>query len=307
MRPLHSTITPAVVHRQARTLLQGVFDWTPVGRSVAVTDLLDVLLLPWPRPRPRCSPSCAASSRSVTRPRRGRVKANLGRCPAAGVQGLLQALHEAPRSPAATGGGGGCWPIDTHYVPVLRPPRRSWVGGPKRQGTKWFFGYAHGRAVASGSPLHRRRVSVGPQDQAARDRPHPLAANRGPRPESPGVVARRAFRQRHNLAPVAGVRRRLHGAVATQGHPPATPRNRLFEGRHQQVRWAEWFVKDTTRQVRKHTVLWEGSPPGRWCSAAGVAPPAGIAPTATPRGKNGSINGASPSKPATGKRTRRPR
>ena len=37
-------------------------------------------------------------------------------------------------------------------------------------------------------------------------------------------------------------------------------RNRLFEGRHKQVRWTEWYVKDTPRQVRTRTVLWKGGP-----------------------------------------------
>ena len=35
--------------------------------------------------------------------------------------------------------------------------------------------------------------------------------------------------------------------------------NRLFVGRHEHVRWAEWNVKDTPRQVRTRTILWHGS------------------------------------------------
>src|SRR5207249_8456070 len=38
------------------------------------------------------------------------------------------------------------------------------------------------------------------------------------------------------------------------------PRNRLFEGRHKQIRWAHWNVKDTRRQVDTRTVLWKGGP-----------------------------------------------
>ncbi len=45
MRQVHSNITPSLIHQNARTILQAVLLWKPVGKSVAVGDLLDLLLL----------------------------------------------------------------------------------------------------------------------------------------------------------------------------------------------------------------------------------------------------------------------
>ena len=164
MRPLHSTITPGVVHRQARTLLQGVFDWTPVGRSVAVTDLLDVLLL-----MAASTASLFAVVRRVfpfSHETASRAVDQSGRCPAAGP-GTAPGPPDRPRSPAATGGGGGCWPSTPTTSRTTAGARRSWWAA--RNGRAPSGSSATPRpCCSSGSPLHRRRVSVGPQDQAAR-------------------------------------------------------------------------------------------------------------------------------------------
>src|SRR5438105_3468772 len=45
MRPAYSTITPAVIHHQARQALARLLDWKPYHQSVSVLDLLNLLLL----------------------------------------------------------------------------------------------------------------------------------------------------------------------------------------------------------------------------------------------------------------------
>src|SRR5688572_27364524 len=45
MRRFHSTLTPSVVHHQARGILENVLDWKPYGKLVRVCDLIDLLLL----------------------------------------------------------------------------------------------------------------------------------------------------------------------------------------------------------------------------------------------------------------------
>jgi len=45
MRHCYSSLTPGVVHAQARWALQRHLDWRPFHDSVCVHDLLDLLLL----------------------------------------------------------------------------------------------------------------------------------------------------------------------------------------------------------------------------------------------------------------------
>src|SRR5437899_1945742 len=45
MRHFHSTITPSIIHQQAREALEANLEWQPFHDSVSVADLLDLLLL----------------------------------------------------------------------------------------------------------------------------------------------------------------------------------------------------------------------------------------------------------------------
>src|SRR5436309_14532735 len=45
MRHFHSSITPAVIHRETRQALAARLNWQPFHDSVSVADLLDLLLL----------------------------------------------------------------------------------------------------------------------------------------------------------------------------------------------------------------------------------------------------------------------
>jgi len=255
MRPCHSTITPAVVHRQARAALQSALPWKPFGQTVAVADLLDLLLL---------MAASAASLFAVVRrffpfshETAGRaVKANLPDS-AQLVQGLLHALYATAALSRQDRRRRWLVAIDTHYLPYYGRRTPGILGGPRKQGTKWFFGYA--TAVL----LHqRRRYTIALSPLAPRTKPHEVVAallrqlaEQGLKIR--GVVLDSAFDsgetflllQQRGLAYTVPLRRKGNTRNA---------RNRLFEGRHKQVRWVAWNVKDTPRQVRTRTVLWKG-------------------------------------------------
>jgi hypothetical protein len=252
MRPSHPTITPTVVHHQARLALQCTLPWESFGQSVAAVDVLDLLLL--------MAVSGASLFAIVTRfftfsheTARQAVKANLPDDRRL-VQGLLQALYDTAQFSRQDQRRRWRVAIDTHYRPYYGQ-RTSWViGGPKKQGTKWFFGYA--TAVL----LHKhRRYTIALCPLAPKTKPHQIVrtlldqiAEKGLKIQS--VVLDSGFDsgetflllQERHLAYTVPLRRKGNGLNA---------RNRLFQGRHQQVRWVHWNVKDTPRQVHTRTVL----------------------------------------------------
>jgi hypothetical protein len=132
------------------------------------------------------------------------------------------------------------------------------VGGPRKQGTKWYFGYA------TAALLHQhRRYTVALCALLPGHKPHALVrllldqvAAHGLKVR--GVALDSAFDsgetllllQERRLAYVVPLRRKGTGANA---------RNRCFEGRHRQVRWTEWTTERSRRRVRTRVVLWKGS------------------------------------------------
>jgi Transposase DDE domain len=256
MRPPHS-ITPAVVHGRAREALRGVLDWTPFGRSVAVADLLDLLL--------RMAASAASLFAVVRRffdfsheTAWRAIRANLpGRERL--VRGLLQALYDTAAFSRPDRRRRWLLAIDTHHVAYYGRRTPDVMGGPRKQGTKWSFGYATAVLLHKG-----RRYTIALCPLAPKAKPHEIVrtllgqiTERGLNIR--GVVLDSAFDggetflllQERHLTYTVPMRRKGRGPNA---------RNRLFEGRHKQVRWAEWTVKDTPRRVRTRTVLWKGRP-----------------------------------------------
>lgn len=257
MRRLHSTITPAVVHQRAREVLESVLEWKPFGKSVAVADLLDLLLM---------MAASAASLFAVV----GRffafshetasraVKANLPDSDRL-VQGLLQALHETAQFSRQDRRRRWLLAIDTHYVAYYGQHTAFVMGGPKKQGTKWFFGYATAVLLHKG-----RRYTIALCPLAPKTKPHDIVRTlleqiTAQSLKIQGVVLDSAFDsgetflllQQQGVAYTVPLRRKGNTRNA---------RNRLFEGRHKQVRWMEWNVKDTRRQVRTRTILWKSIP-----------------------------------------------
>ncbi len=149
--------------------------------------------------------------------------------------------------------------IDTHYVAYYGQRTADVIGGPKKQGTQWFFGYATAVLLHKG-----RRYTIALCPLAPKTKPHDIVrtlleqiAAKGLKIQ--GVVLDSAFDsgetflllQEQGLSYTVPLRRK--------GNNTRNARNRLFEGRHKQVRWAEWNVKDTRRQVRTRTILWKGT------------------------------------------------
>src|SRR5262245_40562585 len=257
MRHLHSTITPGVVHQRARDALRSVLDWKPFGDSVRVTDLLDLLL--------RMAASAASLFAVVERffdfcheTARRAVQANLPDLDRL-VQGLLASLHETAQFSRSDRRRRWLLAIDTHYVPYYGKPNAFVVGGPRKQGTKWFYGYATAVLLHKG-----RRYTIALCPLLPKTKPLEIVRTLLEQIaekvlKSSGVVLDSAFDsgetflllQEQHLAYTVPLRRKGNQRNA---------RNRLFEGRHKQVRWAEWNVKNTTRAVRTRTVLWKRGP-----------------------------------------------
>jgi Transposase DDE domain len=253
-------ITPAVVHRHACQALRRSLDWKPFHDSVSVDHLLDLLLL------------MAASTASLFATVRRffsfshqtaslAVKANLPDRQDAKrlTHGLVAALFEVANFSRQDRRRHWMAAIDVHNVPYYGQHTPYVVGGPKKQGTKWFFSYA---TVVL---LHkRRRYTIAVEMVLPQTKPHEIVralldqiAAKGLKIR--GVTLDSAFDsgdtllllQERKLAYSIPLRRKGTGKNA---------RNQCFEGRHQTVRWTEWTTEVTRRRVRTRIFLWKGRP-----------------------------------------------
>jgi hypothetical protein len=169
MRQGHCTITPSAVRAYARQLLARSLPWRPYGRLVSASALLDVLLL---------AAALAGSLSAVVKrfrfgfsheTARKAVSTNLPALPEL-TAGLLGALY--------CFGGRALrrrrWvvAIDTHLDPFYGDRSTAGVvGGKKKRGTKYFYGYATAALVH-----RRRRYTVGLLALAGGERPHQVVA-----------------------------------------------------------------------------------------------------------------------------------
>jgi hypothetical protein len=256
MRHNH-VITPGVVHRRARQALASSFEWKPFHESVSVDHLLDLLLL---------MAAATASLYAVVRRffpfshQTGSlaVKANL---PDKGhreqlTRGLVDALYDVAQFSRRDRRRRWMVAIDVNNVPYYGQPTPDVVGGPKKQGTKWFFAYA--TAVL----LHKhRRYTIALEPLSPKTKPHEIVqvildqiAEKGLKIQ--GVTLDSAFDsgdtllllQERGLAYSIPLRRKGKGRNA---------RNQCFEGRHGLIRWVEWTTDVTRRPVRTRTLLWK--------------------------------------------------
>jgi hypothetical protein len=252
MRTPHSTLTPAVVRSVARDALAQALPWRRVGRRVTVRALLDVLLL---------VAALRSSLSAVVRrfgfgfsheTARQAVAANLPEL-AELQNGLVDALHAF---------GGRPWrrrrwdvAIDLHYRPFYGDRHAPGVvGGPKKQGTKYFYGYA------SAVLLHRgHRYTVGLVALAPGTKPHQVVAAlldqlAARRLRLRGVVLDSGFDsgetlrllQRRQLAYTVPLRRKGRGT---------NRRNACFEQPVGTVTTVTWVTEDTRRRVRTRAVV----------------------------------------------------
>lgn len=257
MRPLHSTITPAVLHQHTRQAVRGILDWQPHHETVSVSQLLDLLLL--------MAGSGASLFATVKRffgfsheTASRAVKANLPTQEQL-TRGLVGALYDVASLSRQDRRRRWQLAIDTHNVCYYGRHTPHLIGGPKKQGTKWYFGYA------TAALLHQhRRYTVALCALEPGRKPHEIVRTLLDQVAAHGLKIRSValdsafdsgetllLLQERRLAYVVPLRRKGKGDNA---------RNRCFEGRHRQVRWTEWTTERSRQRVRTRVVLWKGSP-----------------------------------------------
>ena len=257
MRHLHSSITPAVVHQEARHALQRVLEWKPYHESVTVMELLSLLLLMASRRQSLFATVKRLFDFSHETASRA-IKAQLPSLEQM-TNGLLDALHDVPKFTARQRRQAWTIAIDIHNVCYYGKWNPYLVGGQKKQGTQWFYSYA--TAIL----LHKRaRYTVGLTVVLPGDKPHQIVrtlldqiARKGLKIR--GVALDSGFDsgdtilllQERHLGYVVPMRRKGKGTNA---------RNQCFKGRHKQIRWLEWKTKQTHLSVRTRTLLWKKGP-----------------------------------------------
>jgi hypothetical protein len=257
MRHSYSNITPALIHRQARDALENNLNWKPYHESVSVAHLLDLLLL-----MATTGASLFATVRRFFRfsheTASRAVKANLPTMDQL-VAGLVQSLHNVLLFSRADRRRHWLTAIDIHDVPYYGQRTAHVVGGPKKQGTKWFFSYAtavllhqHRRYMVALCPV---RPGMKPDDivrillDQIRDKGLKIRGVALDSGFDSGEVL--LLLQERGLPYVVPLRRKGQGRNA---------RNRCFEGRHRLIRWTEWTTERSRRRVRTRTLLWKGRP-----------------------------------------------
>jgi hypothetical protein len=257
MRLPYSTITPAVIHQQARRALESSLDWKPFRQSVSVAQLLDLLLFMSAKTASLCGTVKRFFSFSHETAFRA-VKSNL---PAMDklVAGLVQSLHNVLWFSRQDRLRSWLVAIDTHFVAYYGKRTHLVVGGQKKRGTKWFFGYA--TAVL----LHKHRrytVALCPLQNGMK--PHEIVqtlldqiAQKGLKIR--GVALDSGFDSGDTLL-LLQERQLAYTVPLRRKGNQNNSRNRCFQGRHRLIRWVEWTTEKTRRPVRTRTVLWKGKP-----------------------------------------------
>jgi hypothetical protein len=254
MRHFHSTITPSVIHQNARQALEANLDWQPFHDSVTVADLLDLLLL--------MAASAASLFATVRRffgfsheTANRAVKANLPSTSRL-VNALVDTLYDVAQFSRQDRRRHWLLAIDTHLVAYYGQRNAAVVGGPKKQGTKWFFSYA--TAVL----LHKqRRYTVAVCPVQPKTTPHEIVQTLLDQIAAHGLKIRgvaldSAFGSGDTLLLLQ--ERRLAYTVPLRR--TGKIRDRFFAGRHRLIHWLEWTTEKTRRQVRTRTLLWHGRP-----------------------------------------------
>jgi hypothetical protein len=257
MRHGYSSISPAVIHQQARDALQHALDWQPYHDSVTVLDLLRLLLLMASRGRSLSATvkrffefSHETGSRAI--------KAQLPPLEKL-TDNLVGALQDVPRFTKSDLRRSWQVAIDTHNVCYYGQHNKYIIGGPKKLGTQWFFGYATAVLVHKHS-----RYTIGFCSVLPGDKMHEIVrklldqiARKGLKIR--GVALDSGFDsgetilllQERRLAYVVPLRRKGRGSNA---------RNCCFEGRDKQIRWTEWRTDRTRQLVKTRVLLWKGGP-----------------------------------------------
>jgi hypothetical protein len=253
MRRSYSTITPAVIHHQARQALENSLKWKPYHESVTVDQLLDLLLL-----MAATTASLFATVRrffSFSHETALRaVKANLPSMDQA-VAGLVKSLHNVLLFSRQDRRRHWRVAIDTHNVAYYGKRTADVVGGQKKQGTKWFFSYA--TAVL----LHKhRRYTVALCPLRPKMKPHEIVQTLLAQIAEKGLKIRGvALDSGFDSGEVLLVLQERKLAYVVPLRHRGKARNSCFEGRNKIIRWTQWITK-TNRLVRTRVLLWKGRP-----------------------------------------------
>ena len=253
MGPAHLSVTPASVYAQVHRTVSGVLDWSDYKASVTRVQIVDLLVYMASTAR---TLSAAVRRRFPFCPETGR-RAVHSQLPAAAdlTAGLAAALHGVLAFSRLDRRRRWTVAIDTHAVPYYGDRATPGItGGPKKQGTHYFFAYA--TAVL----LHRRRrYTVGLID-AAGLRPHEIVAALFAQIDRhglavKGVVLDSAFGGGDTLLWLQG--RTLGYAVPLRrAGTGVNRRNACFAWAHGTVGTVEWTTDVSRRAVSVRVLVW---------------------------------------------------
>lgn len=256
MRQFHFSVRPTDVHFHAYRALEDCRDWQAYHESVSVRDLLSLLLLMAVRNRSLYGTVRRFFSFSHETASRA-IKAQLS-TPKQLTDELVQGLHNVMRLSRRERRRHWTIAIDTHNVCYYGKHTPHIIGGQKKQGTKWYFGYATAVLL---HPRHRYTVAL--CQVTPGQKPHEIVQTLLDQIASnhlkiKGVAIDSGFDsgetilllQKRRLAYVVPLRRKGRGSNA---------RNRCFEGQHNSVRWTEWLTERNRLPVRTRVLLWKGS------------------------------------------------
>jgi len=252
MRRAYVSVSPDRVHQLARSFLADAVVWQAYRRSVSVADLLRLLLIMASTGRSLFATVVRRFTFSHETARRA-VRANLPTV-AELTRSLVDSLHAAMQLSARDRRRHWTLAIDTHGVPYYGARTPAVIGGPRKAGTKYSFGYA--TAVLT----HRhRRYTVAVCPLSPGDKPHQIVERLLDQVSRTGLRIRGValdsgfdsgdvllLLQSRRLAYVVPLRRKGRGD---------NQRNRLFAGRDRLIRWAAWITDLSRRPVRTRTVL----------------------------------------------------
>jgi hypothetical protein len=280
MRHCYSTITPAVVRRTAQAVLQQALPCKPYGRLVSAPRLLGLLLL--------VAALRSSLSAVVRRSRFGfshetarkAVNARVPDC-ATLTPRLVEALHRLSGRLRRRR-----WVVamDLHYQPFYGDRGTPGiVGGQKKQGTNYFYGYATAALVH-----RRRRYTVGLLPVAGKFKPHEvvaalLAQLDGHGVRLRGVVLDSGFDSGETLLSLQGRGLAYTVPLRRKGRGD-NRRNACFARPVGTVTTLDWATEDRGRPVRTRVVVgrrageskvqvfaFGGWRPGRAAAAAAAA------------------------------------
>lgn len=255
MRHSHSNITPASIHQQARDALKNSLDFHDYKQSVRVKQLFDLLLFM----AASCSSLFATAKRFFPFSHQTASQAIQDNLPSLEQlrDRLVQALYNVACFSRLDRRRAWMLAIDTNLVPFYGNPNPHVIGGPKKQGTKWFYGYATAVLLHQG-----RRYMIGLCPLKKGFKPHEIVQTlleqiAGQGLKIKGVTLDSAFDsgdtllllQERKMAYAVPLRRKGKGSNA---------RNRCFEGKHKSIRWTQWKTETTRILVKTRVLLWKG-------------------------------------------------